>query len=275
MQRQIIHIDQEKCDGCGICVPDCPEGAIQVIDGKARLISDIFCDGLGACIGNCPRGAITTEVREAEPYDEARVMENIIPQGENTIRAHLRHLNDHGLTEHVKEAVDILESRKIPVPEFRRRREAACPGGGCPGANAVILDAVPHDPPVSRGNTPSRLNHWPVQLHLINPVDPGFENADLLICADCVPFAYADFHERFVKDRRLVVFCPKLDSGIDDYIEKLATIFAKRHIRSVTIARMEVPCCGGIESIVARALEKAGNSAMVRIKVISLRGEIR
>jgi len=178
MQRQIIHIDQEKCDGCGICVPDCPEGAIRVIDGKARLISDIFCDGLGACIGNCPRGAITTEVREAEPYDEARVMENIIPQGENTIRAHLQHLNDHGLTEHVKKAVDILEARKIPVPEFRRRREAACPGGGYPGAKAVTLDTVPHDAPVAQGTMPSRLNHWPVQLHLINPDDPGFENAD-------------------------------------------------------------------------------------------------
>lgn len=273
MKRQIIHIDKEKCDGCGLCVPDCPEGAIQIIDGKARLVSDIFCDGLGACIGNCPRGAISTEVREAEPYSEAKVMENIIPQGENTIRAHLKHLSDHGLREHVDEAEKILKERGIPIPEYREKT-GACPPGGCPGSRPAALETVADDAPTHRGSPRSRLNHWPVQLHLVNPDDPGFENADLLICADCVPFAFADFHERFVKGRRLVVFCPKLDRDIDAYIDKLAAIFARRNIRSTTILRMEVPCCGGTETIVAKALEKAGKSAMVQVKVVSLRGEI-
>jgi Pyruvate/2-oxoacid:ferredoxin oxidoreductase delta subunit len=272
VKRQIIHIDKEKCDGCGLCVPDCPEGAIQIIDGKARLVSDLFCDGLGACIGNCPRGAISTHVREAEAYNEARVMENIIPQGENTIRAHLKHLSDHGLTAHVEEAIRILEAQGIPVPEFRQAR-AGCPAGGCPGL--AQQDIAPQESIQSPQAGRSELRHWPVQLHLINPGDPSFDDADLLICADCVPFAHADFHSRFVKNKRVVMLCPKLDSGIAAYVEKLATIFSNRRIRSITIARMEVPCCGGVEVIVRNALQRAGQSAMVRVEVVSIQGDMR
>lgn len=274
MKRQIIKIDAEKCDGCGECVPDCPEGAIQMIDGKARLISDMFCDGLGACIGNCPTGAITTEEREAEPYDEAKVMENIIPAGANTIKAHLKHLNDHGLDKYVNQAVQILISKGIDIPDFREA-PSACASGGCPGSAAQSIDRDSSGGAGSYGTLQSELKHWPVQLHLINPNDPSFDNADLLVCADCVPFAFANFHEKFVKGKRLVMLCPKLDQGIERYISKLAAIFKEKNIKSVTVVRMEVPCCGGIEVIVQKALEIAGVSKMVRLTVVGIDGKMQ
>lgn len=273
MKRQIIRIDEEKCNGCGICVPDCPEGALQMIDGKARLISDLFCDGLGACIGNCPQGAISTEEREAGEYDEALVMENIIKAGPNTIKAHLKHLNDHGLDRYVNQAVQILMSRGIEVPEYKEA-PSACASGGCPGSAARTV-GHDHTGKENYGTLRSELRHWPVQLHLINPADPGFDGADLLVCADCVPFAYANFHEKFVKGKRLVMLCPKLDQGIERYIAKLSQIFKNKNIRSVSVVRMEVPCCGGIEVIVQKALELAGVSKMVKLTVIGIDGEIQ
>jgi NAD-dependent dihydropyrimidine dehydrogenase PreA subunit len=273
MKRQIIHIDADKCNGCGNCVPDCPEGAIQMIDGKARLISDIFCDGLGACIGNCPTGAITTEEREAEAYDEAKVIANIIPAGPNTIKAHLKHLNDHGLDSYVNQAIQILTAKNIEIPEFREKA-GSCATGHCPGSNARTIDRNEEQTPKFTGNLESRLKHWPVQLHLVNPADPSLDNADLLICADCVPFAFANFHEKFLKNKRLVMLCPKLDQNIERYIAKLTNIFQNKNIKSVSIVRMEVPCCGGIETIVQRALEAAGVSKMIKLTVIGIDGEI-
>ncbi len=255
MKRQIIKIDEDKCNGCGECVTGCHEGALQMIDGKARMVSEIFCDGLGACIGSCPVGAITIEEREAELYDEAKVMETLIPKGANTIKAHLKHLFEHGEHGYVKQAVMILKMRGIPVPDFASG--GSCASGGCPGSLV------------------SQLRHWPVQLHLVNPNDSSFDNADLLVCADCVPYAFANFHEKFVKGKRLVILCPKLDQGTDRYIEKLAMIFQNKNIKSVTIARMEVPCCGGVEVIVQKALEKAGVSKMVSLKVIGINGEVQ
>lgn len=274
MKRQIIKIDEEKCNGCGECVTGCHEGALQLIDGKARMVSEIFCDGLGACIGTCPTGAITIEEREAEPYDESKVMENLIPMGQNTIKAHLKHLFEHGEQEYVKQAVMILKMREIPVPEFRET-QSACASGGCPGSAARAISRNEEAIPKFTGKIQSQLNHWPVQLHLVNPADSSFDNADLLICADCVPFAYANFHEKFLKGKRLVMLCPKLDQGSDRYIEKLANIFQNKNIKSVSIVRMEVPCCGGIEVIVQRALEAAGMSKMIKLTVIGIDGEIQ
>lgn len=271
MKRQIIEIDEELCTGCGDCVPNCPEGALQIIDGKARLISDLFCDGLGACIGECPEGAISTIEREAEPYDEKRVMENIIQAGPNTIKAHLQHLLDHDQDKFYALALEVLEEKGIPVPEHKA--EAACSTHSCPGVNAQAF--APAETPASDEKPgQSQLRQWPVQLHLLNSIAPYFENADLLISADCAPYAYADFHQRFLQGKIVITLCPKLDHGIDEYVEKLARIFSTHDIKSITVVRMEVPCCGGIEMIVQKALEKSGKSTKVEVQVVSIKGDL-
>jgi Pyruvate/2-oxoacid:ferredoxin oxidoreductase delta subunit len=271
MKRQIIEIDEQKCTGCGDCIPNCPEGALQIIDGKARLVSDLFCDGLGACIGNCPEGAISTVEREAEPYDEAKVMENIIKAGHNTIKAHLKHLKDHQQTDYYTQAVEILRKKNIPVPAIENDWD--CIHHGCPGMEARSIERA-ESADIVAGPLNSELRQWPVQLHLLNPQAPYLHNADLLISADCAPFAFADFHRKFLKGKIVINFCPKLDHGIDRYVEKLTEIFSTADIRSVTIIRMEVPCCGGIEKIVKYALDKAGKSMVVKIHVISIQGKL-
>ncbi|MBU0710699.1 4Fe-4S binding protein [bacterium] len=272
MKRQIIKIDDEKCNGCGLCVPNCPEGALQIIDGKARLISDLFCDGLGACIGNCPENAITTEERDAEPYNEARVIENIIAAGPNTIKAHLKHLLEHGEFGFYQKAKDILTEKGIPVPEIKETNYACA--SGCPGSATQTIPSTAEVSTPVPSNLQSHLRQWPIQLQLINPNAAYFDDADLLIAADCVPFAYANFHERFVKGKIVITFCPKLDQTIDQYIQKLAAIIQNHQINSITIARMEVPCCCGTEIIVQRTIEMAGKAMMVKVNVISIKGEI-
>ena len=302
MKRKIIKIDEEKCTGCGLCIPDCPEGALQVIDGKARLISDLFCDGLGACIGTCPEGAIEVEEREAEEYDEWRVMENVVKQGQNVIKAHLKHLKDHKQDEFLSQAIDFLKTNKLDIPdEYKDKKQLqhplpqmGCPGAmmmdfgksgekgekqaftGCPGA--MMRDLASNDeaiPAVSNTVTQkSQLRQWPVQLQLLNPQAPYFKNAHLLIAADCVPFTYHNFHQRFLKDKILVVFCPKLDKTIQEYVEKLAEIFKTQNIQSVTLVHMEVPCCFGLERVVQKALQIAGKNIIIKDYTISVRGEI-
>ncbi|WP_294505695.1 4Fe-4S binding protein [uncultured Victivallis sp.] len=270
MKRKIIEIDTEKCNGCGKCIPNCPEGALQLIDGKARLVSDLFCDGLGACIGECPLGAIRVVEREAEPYDERRVMEGIIRQGEGTIRAHLEHLRSHGEFKLLEIAIDCLKERGIPVPQ-----PAAPAGhghGGCPGMLAKKLAARPAGKP--EGGV-SALRQWPVQLKLLNPAAEYFDDADLLVSADCVAHAYGSFHRDLLDGKILIILCPKLDSDIDGYVEKLAEIFRRHKIRSVTVARMEVPCCGGTVEIVRKALEAAGSNLEVTVKTVTIDGEIQ
>ncbi len=269
MKRNIISIDEQKCTGCGQCVPECPEGALQIIDGKARLVSDLFCDGLGACIGNCPEAAIRVEEREAEPYDEYRVMANIVKAGPNLIRAHLKHLSDHGEKELYRQAIDYLSEHQIPAPEDK-------PQGACKNCSTVILDRDlrEEDDSIPAGAIPTELRQWPTQLRLINPAAAFFDDADLLLSADCAPLAYGDFHRRFLKGKIVINFCPKLDPQIDQYIYKLAEIFKTHAIRSVTVVRMQVPCCGGMEIILKQALELAGKTSMVRVYVISSKGEI-
>lgn len=270
MKRQIINIDQELCNGCGACIPGCPEGALQIIDGKARLISDLFCDGLGACIGTCPEGAIHVEEREAEPYDEKLVMhQNIIPQGENTIKAHLHHLKSHGETGFYKQALEALDEAGLNSKNYEIMEIA--PACNCPSEQSKSLERKPQ---ASTEAVESELSQWPVQLHLINPSAQYFDNADLLISADCVPYAYGDYHRRFLAGKKVITFCPKLDKDLERYIEKLAEIFKTHTIKSVTIVRMEVPCCGGTEIIVQRALELAGKMHFVKVNVISVDGKI-
>ncbi|MBS1369927.1 MAG: 4Fe-4S ferredoxin [Lentisphaeria bacterium] len=269
MKRNIIHIDETKCNGCGVCIPNCHEGALQLIDGKARLVSDLFCDGLGACIGECPRGAIEVIEREAEPYDERRVMESIIPQGSGTIRAHLKHLKEHGEFKLLETAIACLKEQDIPVPELEEPGRLPC---GCPGTLAKKLAEKPDKKP---GGGASALRQWPVQLKLLNPAAEYFDYADLLISADCVAHAYGAFHRDFLDGKILVILCPKLDSGIEGYVEKLAEIFRLHEIRSVTVARMEVPCCGGTVAIVQEALKAAGKTLDVNIKTVGIDGEIQ
>ena len=271
MKRDVIKINEEKCTGCGECIPGCPEGALQVIEGKARLISDLFCDGLGACIGNCPQGAIEIEQREAEPYDEDKVMKNIIMGGPSVIMAHLKHLSDHGQKDLLNQAVDFLKEKNIDIPDYEKGISFEC---ACPGSMAVDLSQKSETENEPQLRVSPELRNWPVQLQLLNPNAPYFKNADLLISADCAPFAYANFHQEFLKNKVLIILCPKLDKTIDMYVDKLTDIFEKQDVNSISIVHMEVPCCSGIEVIVRMALEKAQKDIPVTDYTVSIAGEI-
>ncbi|HUV25415.1 MAG TPA: 4Fe-4S binding protein [Methanomassiliicoccales archaeon] len=268
MKRNIIRIDEDLCDGCGQCADACPEGAIQIIDGKARLVSEIFCDGLGACIGDCPTGAISIEEREAEVYDERRVMENINKKGEGTIRAHLQHLKDHGETGYLKEALEFLEEKGIDVDfEGSTKTRAAIPMAssefqGRGKASSLIA---------SEG---SELSHWPIQMHLISPTAPQYRDADLVLAADCVAFASGEFHQDFLKGKSLAIACPKLDSGLDRYLEKLVALIDEARVRTITVVTMEVPCCQGLTRLVQEAMTRTKRKVPVEVVVISRTGEI-
>ncbi len=233
--RKIVKIDEEKCDGCGQCIVDCPEGALQIIDGKARVVKESYCDGLGACIGACPRDAITIEQREAEPFDEKAVKQ------------------------HMAEA----RRQKAKLPAL----ECGCPGS----AVREMRRPSPADP--SAGDVPSQLSHWPVQLTLVPPNAPFLREADLLLVADCVPFAVADFHARFLQGHPVVVGCPKLDDP-QAYVGKLAQILQQSSIRNLTILHMEVPCCTGLCMIAKRAMETAGVSVPVKEITVSVDGRV-
>ncbi|MFC2149613.1 ATP-binding protein, partial [Candidatus Auribacterota bacterium] len=257
-KRQIIKIDEDKCNGCGQCVPNCPEGALRIIDGKARLVGELLCDGLGACIGKCPEGAITIEEREAEKYDENKVMKNVVKGGEKVIAAHLKHLREHNQEEYLKQAKGYLANKGIKEP-VEQKPSVHMPGG-CPGMMMKDMRSGKKESTGDRSAAPSesQLGQWPIQLHLLNPHAPYFKDADIVIAADCVPFAYPDFHERFLKGKILAIFCPKLDSSYEAYTEKLTEMFRDNNIRSITVLHMEVPCCFGTVSLVEEALKKSG-----------------
>ncbi len=282
MKRKIISIDENKCTGCGQCIPDCPEGALQLIDGKARLVSDLFCDGLGACTGTCPEGAISVIEREAGPYDEKAVMETIVRQGEPVIRAHLEHLAGHGQTDLYRQAIDYLTEHNLAIPEHNKGACTSKPAGhnkpdfaGCPGTAAHSIARQPRTGPRQpSGTTSSELRQWPVQLRLLNPGAPYFENADLLVSADCAPFAYAGFHQEILRGKILIIFCPKLDADIEGYISKLADILSLHTIKSITVVHMEVPCCSGVRYVVDQALEKSGKKVPVKDYTVTINGEL-
>ena len=273
MKRKIINIDHEKCNGCGVCVSGCPEGALQVIDGKARLVGDLLCDGLGACLKSCPEDAIFVEEREAEPYDEVKVLENIIPQGPAVLQAHLKHLRDHGQFEFLQQALSYLRKRGIPVdlpPEAATGQTAT---GHCPGSQTMTFSST-HDATEEDGNRPSRLTHWPIQLHLISPAAPHYRDSDLLIAADCVAFSHGDFHKDYLKGRTLAIGCPKLDSRQEVYMEKLTALIDQARVRSIQVLIMQVPCCRGLLQLVVEAAGRAKHSVPVSCVTVGLQGDI-
>lgn len=228
MIRKIINIDREKCNGCGLCVNACHEGAIGIVDNKACLLRDDYCDGLGDCLPACPMGAITFVRREAAAYDEAAVMAN-----------------------------------------KKSKQNTGC---SCPGSAAKVLKNSGSVESATNRNLPSRLSQWPVQIRLVPENAPYFDNADILIAADCTAYAYASFHEDFINGRITLIGCPKLDR--QDYSKKLCNIFKNNNVKSVTVARMEVPCCGGIENAVRTAVIDSKKTIELSVKVISRNGKI-
>lgn len=299
MKRKIIKIDEEKCDGCGLCVPECHEGALQIIDGKARLVSDLMCDGLGACIGHCPQGAISIEEREAEPYDEIAVMQEMVTKGKNTVIAHLNHLKDHHEFGYLKQGARYLKEHREEVDfdvdeviatvhqgNGRKHQhahaaahveEGGC-GGGCPGSAEVDLEEHKTQENLSKeptGTIPSQLAHWPVQMHLINPTSEQFRNADLLLSADCVAYAMGDFHRQYLKGKSLAIACPKLDSNKESYVEKLMALIDEAKINTITVMKMVVPCCGGLLQLAQIAAENASRKVPIKSITVGLQGEIQ
>ena len=293
MKRSIIRIDEDKCTGCGLCIPNCHEGALQLIDGKARLISDLFCDGLGACIGHCPEDAITIEEREAEPYNETLVMGQMVKKGKDTVLAHLQHLKSHGADQFLNEAIAYIKNNninldittgddEIKTQEVVAQEMAAAAsgcGGGCPGSAPMVFDidmdevedAAKSD---EASDAPSELRQWPVQLHLLNPMAPYFRNADVVVAADCAAFAMGNFHSKFLKGKTLAIACPKLDSNQESYVHKLISMIDDAQINSFTVVRMQVPCCGGLTHLVETAIANARRKVPVKQAVISHSGEV-
>jgi ferredoxin len=229
--RNIVKIDEEKCNGCGLCVPSCAEGALQIIAGKAKLVSEIYCDGLGACLGECPQGAITIEQRTAEEYDE--------------------------------------EATKVHLEDMQKEEEPAC---GCASANVAqfVETGDSADEMISRR---SLLGHWPVQLTLVPPTALFLQDADLVIAADCVPFAYPGFHQDFLKDHALVVACPKLDN-FQAHLAKLTEVLKQSSVRSLKVVHMEVPCCSGLVHMAKQAIEQSGKDIPMEEVTIGIKGEI-
>jgi len=272
-KRKIIKIDEDKCNGCGLCIPNCPEGALQVIDGKVRLISDLFCDGLGACVGHCPQGAIMIEEREAEKYDEKKVMDNIVKQGKNTIIAHLNHLKDHNEFGYLKEAMDYLVTKGIKIRPSDLINTGHSSKGVCPGSG--VVDSRGKEKTGEKRSAPGgvcRLGTWPVQLKLVPAFAPFLNGADILVAADCVPFAYADFHEDLLKGKVLLVGCPKLDD-VSYYKEKISQMVKNNDIKSITYAHMEVPCCFGLLPAIKEAIAGSGKDVPFTDITISIKGE--
>ncbi|MBZ5497484.1 MAG: 4Fe-4S binding protein [Acidobacteriia bacterium] len=278
MKRKIIRIDEEKCNGCGLCLPGCPEGALQIINGKARLISDLFCDGLGACLGHCPEGAITIEEREAVPYDERQVIAGIARQGRAVIDAHLKHLREHNEMAFLQQALEYLREQGLiasPGNAGSKPTPAARKPGGCPGSQVVSFGTRNEGgDPRQTGLQPSRLTHWPIQLHLISPQASHFHGSDLLLAADCVAFALGGFHEDHLKGKTLAIACPKLDNGQEIYLEKLTSLVDVAEVKSLTVMIMQVPCCAGLLHLARRAVEQAGRKVPIHFLVVGLRGEI-
>lgn len=235
-KRKIVHIDEARCNGCGECVPSCAEGAIEIVEGKARLVSDVYCDGLGACLGHCPQDAIRIVEAEARPFDEAAVA------------ARLR----------------AKAARSTALPSHPGAAPSAPPAGGCPGSASRAVAS----------ESGSALTNWPVQLRLISPQAPHFAGSDLLLVADCVPAASPELHSRFLPGHTLAIACPKLDDDLEAYVDKLVELIDDAGIASLTVLVMQVPCCRGLLGIAQAAVERAHRKPPVRALTIGVQGEV-
>ncbi len=256
VKRNIIKINEELCNGCGLCAKGCHEGALQIIDGKARLISELYCDGLGACIGDCPMNAISVEEKEVEAYDEIAVIKRIIPKGAKVLEAHLQHLKNHGEMNLLQQGIQYLKDNDIHVPALTQPQPQ----------NVIPVSQLSAFKPMS-----ASIN-WPVQLHLINPQSGVFNNADLLLVADCVAYANPKLYSELLVGKKLAIACPKLDVNKESYVNKLIQMIDDSKINSLTVAIMEVPCCGGLIRLVEMAMEKSQRKIPVTKVVVKIRG---
>jgi NAD-dependent dihydropyrimidine dehydrogenase PreA subunit len=257
-KRKIVRIDEAKCNGCGLCVPSCAEGAIQIIEGKARLVKEQYCDGLGACLGECPQGAISIEERDAAAFDEAAVATHLASQDEGHRHA------------------------EKPAGAVQKPAASGCPGaaammlgGGCPGsaARSVGVQRACDTPQDGGARVSAPLLNWPVQLKLVPVMAPYLEGAELCIAADCTAFAFADFHKRMLAGKVLLIGCPKLDD-VAGYIEKLASIFTNNEIRSLDVVYMEVPCCFGLVHLVRQAVAESGKVIPTTLTKVGIEGQV-
>lgn len=251
IKREIIHIDEELCNGCGLCVPNCAEGAIRIVDGKARVVADKYCDGLGACLGHCPQGALSIEVREADPFDE-RAVEELLGRGE-TVAA-------------------------PAAPAAPSTPTAAPRSGGCPSARLVTLSPcqtanAPAVRPAGTGGAVSALAHWPVQIRLVPEDAPFLRDAHLLLTADCVAVALPDYHATWLPGRAVLLGCPKFDDA-ELYIERLAAVFRANELKSVTVLEMEVPCCANMGRITAEAVRRSGRKLRFERVIVAREGHV-
>ncbi len=255
--RNIVQIDEEKCNGCGQCIPTCHEGAIQLVDGKAKLVSDVYCDGLGDCLGTCPQDAITMIEREAADYDQAAVDERLEQLEAETAPQ------------------EAPAAGGCPGTQARSLRPAAGHAGGCPGATARQLQPERADAPSQdAAPTPSELQNWPLQLHLVPPTAPYLKGADLLFAADCVGFASPAFHKDLLRGKQLIIACPKLDDA-NAYLEKLVALFKGNAVNSVEVAHMEVPCCFSLRRLIEVALQRAGVDVPLTVTKVGISGEVQ
>ena len=262
--RKLITVNEELCNGCGNCVTGCAEGALAIIDGKAKLVNEVFCDGLGACLGECPTGALKVVEVEAEDFDPAAVTQHLTAQGRE-------------VPDHMPDPASLRLDHKGP---------GSRPGGGCPGSRAMSLNrpAGHAASPCQQANIPtqhpggqpglSNLTHWPIQLRLVPPTAPFLQNARLLLTADCVPPSFPDFNDRFLAGRVMLLGCPKFDDA-QSYIDKVADILRNNHIKDITVVQMEVPCCAGMTAIAQRGAHAAGVDVPITTTVITRDGQIQ
>jgi NAD-dependent dihydropyrimidine dehydrogenase PreA subunit len=274
VKRQIIRIDEELCDGCELCIPACPEGALQIVDGVAKVVKEGFCDGLGACLGECPQGALTIEEKEVDEYDEEGVIEHLKKNAPDRLDDHMQHLREHGMA---PPGVGGALAHEAPG-EMKTKLPG---GGGCPSARLMQWGVENAGEAATAGggaaapaSLASELRQWPIQLHLVNPIAPYFKDADLVLVADCVPFAYANFHDDFLKGKAVAIACPKLDDT-RPYIAKLTQMIDLANLKSMKVVVMEVPCCSGLVGMAREAVASAKRSVPLEYVVIGIKGGVK